>query len=221
LKLFLLDAAGVLAALALGVIVFYFGGAYGSSYLALMLVFLFLSVAATKYGSNVKRKLALYEYDRSWENVLANGIVPAFCVIAYQLATSSVLFLSPSSLVGAYMGSLAAVTADKFSSEIGVLGGTPRRLFDFKEVRTGQSGAVSQLGTFASFDGALIIGVAGYLLFAGRYDAWGVLFITLIGVFGSLVDSAVGVLENRGIGNKMTTNLVCALTGAALGYLFL
>ena len=209
--LFLLDAAGVLVAVALGLIVFYFGGPYGSGCLILLLIFLVSSVLATKYGSEIKRKLALYEYNRGWENVLANGIVPVLCVVA-----------SPGGgLLGAYVGSLAAVTADKFSSEIGVLGDAPRGLFDFKVVKRGRSGAMSVVGTFSSFDGGLLVGVASYFLFFGMYDAWGVLLIACIGFLGSLVDSVVGVLENKGIGNKMTTNFVCALTGAVLGYLFL
>jgi uncharacterized protein (TIGR00297 family) len=211
LKLLLLDAAGTLVALALGLVVFYFGGEHGWGYLALILVFLGASVMATKYGSEKKKNMALYEYNRGWENVLANGIVPVFCVI----------MLPGVGALGAYVGSLAAVTSDKFSSEIGVLGGAPRRLFDLKPVKRGQSGAVSMLGFFASFDGALLVGIAAYLLFSGRYDAWGVLLITGIGVFGSVVDSAVGVLENSGVGNKMTTNVVCAVAGALLGYLLL
>lgn len=206
----LLDAAGLLVAIALGAMVFYFGGVNGVGYLALIFVFLISSVIVTKYGSTKKREMALYEYNRGWENVVANGIIPALCIVAAPGV----------GLLGAYVGSLAAVTSDKFSSEVGVLGAAPRRLFDFKPAKRGQSGAMSLLGTFAAFDGALMIGVAAYLLF-GKYDAWGVLAITLIGFFGSLVDSAVGVLENQGFGNKMTTNLICAITGAVLGYLFL
>jgi uncharacterized protein (TIGR00297 family) len=211
MKLLLLDAAGVVVALALGLLVYYFGGPNGLAYLALILVFLFASVLATKYGSQEKRKLALYEYDRGWENVLANGIVPALCVLANP----------GGGLAGAYIGSLAAVTSDKFASEIGVLGDSPRRLFDFQPAKRGVSGAVSAVGTFFSFNGALVIGIACYFLFPGKFDAWGVLAIALIGMFGSVVDSVFGVYENRGIGNKMTTNFICAVIGAVLGYLFL
>ena len=211
MKLFLLDAAGLAAAVALGAVVFLFGGSVGVTYFALLLVFLFFSVVATKYGSDEKRKLALYEYDRSWENVVANGIVPVLCVA-----------LAPGvGLLGAYVGSLAAVTSDKFSSEIGVLGSAPRRLFDFKPAKRGQSGAMSALGTFAAFDGALIIGIAAYLLLPGKHDAWWVLLVTLVGLFGSIADSVFGVYENMGYGNKMTTNIICAVIGAVLGHYLL
>ncbi|MFH0818261.1 MAG: DUF92 domain-containing protein [Candidatus Micrarchaeota archaeon] len=215
MKLLLLDAAGMLVAVVLGLVVFFFGGENGQAYLLLILAFLAASVIATKYGTGVKRKLALYEYNRGWENVVANGIVPVFCVLAaYSLR-------EPMLAVGAYVGSLAAVTADKFSSEIGVLGGAPRRLFDFKEAKRGESGAISLLGTLASFNGALVVGLASYFLFPARYDAWGVLMICSIGALGSFVDSIFGIFETRGIGNKMTTNIVCAVFGAILGYFIL
>jgi uncharacterized protein (TIGR00297 family) len=224
LKLLLLDAAGTLVAIAMGATVYYFGGAYGWPYLALILAFLVSSVAATKYQSSVKRKLALYEYSRSWENVVANGIVSVFCVLlAYWFGegVSGLPYGREGVFVGAFVGSLAAVTADKFSSEIGVLGKEPRRLFDFKLAKRGESGAISLLGTLAAFNGALVIAIASYLIFQGKYDAWGVLFISIIGVVGSLIDSVVGVYETRGFGNKMTTNIICAISGALMGYFFL
>lgn len=224
MRLLLLDAAGALVALVLGLIVFYFGAENGWPYLALMLSFLVSSVIVTKYGSDVKRKLALYEYSRGWENVVANGIVSVLCVLGgCWLGPASALlpYGRESAFLGAYVGSLAAVTADKFSSELGVLGREPRRLFDFKLAKRGESGAISLLGTLASFNGALIVGFASYLLFLGRYDAWGVLLICTVGVAGSLVDSVFGVFETRGLGNKMTTNLVCAVFGAACGYFLL
>ncbi|MFH1447931.1 MAG: DUF92 domain-containing protein [Candidatus Micrarchaeota archaeon] len=211
MKIFLLDAAGVLSSMVFGVLVLYFGGEYGVDYLMLLFTFLIFGVLATKYGSGLKRRMALYEYERGWENVVANGLVPTLCVIMGF----------GGGLSGAYIGSLAAVTADKFASEIGVLGDKPRMLFGLKEAKKGQSGAVSILGTFASFDGALVIGIASYLLFFGVFDAWGVLLITCIGFFGSFVDSVFGIFEEGGIGTKASTNIICAITGAILGHLFL
>ena len=215
MKLLLLDAAGILVAFVLGALVFFFGGLFGGPYLMLILTFLVFSVVATKYRSDMKRKLALYEYNRGWENVVANGIVPVLCVVA------AYLLREPEVGIWAYVGSLAAVTADKFSSEIGVLGEAPRKLFSFELAKRGESGAISLLGSLASFNGALVIGIASYYLFPGRYDAWGVLAICVIGVFGGFVDSVFGIFENSGVGNKMTTNIICALTGAMLGRLFL
>jgi uncharacterized protein (TIGR00297 family) len=202
----LLDSAGVILALLLAAIVFL---SAPPSFILLLAVFLIASVAATKYGYSEKRELGLYEHERSWENVLANGVVPAICAIA-----------SPVAGVGAYIGSLAAITADKFASELGVLGGEPVSLLNLKPVRRGTSGAVTIFGTLMSFDGALIIGGAAFLFLPG-YDFWKILSIGCIGLAGSIGDSILGVLEERGIGNKATTNIFCSLIGAVLGFAFL
>ncbi len=153
--------------------------------------------------------MGIYEHERSWENVLANGIVPLGAAM-----------LSPTLGPAAYIGSLAAITADKFASELGVLSGDPVSVFSFTKVKRGTSGAMSPFGTLMSFDGALLIGVTVYLLFPG-IDAWRILLISLVGFSGSLLDTFFGVLEEEGIGNKATTNFICALSGAILGYLLL
>ncbi|MCX6778225.1 MAG: DUF92 domain-containing protein [Candidatus Micrarchaeota archaeon] len=208
MKFLLLDVIGAVLAIAIGLTVFYFGGVYGLPYLALVIVFLIASVAATRYAGDMKRGAGLYEYERGWENVLANGLVPAFCA----------LFGPGPHWAGAYIGAVAAITADKFASEIGVLGGEPRSLAGFGKAKRGESGAVSLLGLLASFDGAALIGAACFFLFPGVFDFWGVLAVAAVGFSGSFVDSLLGVFEERGIGNKMTTNIVCSVAGAVLGY---
>ena len=90
-------------------------GIFGTpAFLVLLLLFLALAVIVTKYGYEKKRELGLYEHERSWENVLANGLVPTICAVLY-----------PAIGWGPYVGALAAITADKFASELGVLGGDP------------------------------------------------------------------------------------------------
>ncbi|MBS3069839.1 DUF92 domain-containing protein [Candidatus Micrarchaeota archaeon] len=202
----LLDFAGLALAVVFAVVVAFFGHA---SFLPLMLIFLAASVLVTKYGYGEKREMGLYEHERSWENVLANGIVPALCAVLYPVIG-----------VGPYLGSLAAITADKFASEMGVLGGQPFSLLDFKRVKKGTSGAISFFGTLMSFDGALIIG-AGFFVLVGGVSAWTVVKIALIGTIGSMGDSIVGVLEEKGVGNKSTTNAICAAIGALLGAAYL
>ncbi len=206
MKSTLLDIPGTALAVIFGSLLYYFGG---MPYLALMLIFLSASVLVTKYEHQEKRKMGIYEHERSWENVLANGIASLFAAI-----------LSPTIGFGAFVGSIAAITADKFASELGVLSGEPYSIFGFKRVKRGTSGAVSPFGTLMSFDGALLIAIAVHFLFPG-IDAWRVLLISLIGFSGSLIDTVFGVLEEEGIGSKATTNLICALTGALLGYFLL
>jgi uncharacterized protein (TIGR00297 family) len=202
----LLDFAGLGLAALMGIIVAVFGQ---PSFLALLLVFLILSVIVTRFGYEKKRDLGLYEHERSWENVLANGFIPTACAVA-----------NPVIGWGAYAGSIAAITADKFASELGVLGGEPISLMNFKRTKAGRNGAITVFGTLMSLDGALIIGLAALFLIPGL-DLNKVVAIGLIGFGGSMVDSIVGVLEERGIGSKATTNAVCALFGAVCGLAFL
>ncbi|VVC00742.1 Uncharacterised protein [uncultured archaeon] len=201
----LLDFAGLGLALVMGIIV----AIVHLQFLYLMLIFLALSVVVTKYGYEKKRDLGLYEHERSWENVLANGLIPTICAV-----------LSPAIGWGPYVGSLAAITADKFASELGVLGGEPINLLNFKKAKRGTNGAVTVFGLLTSLDGALLIGLAAFFFFPG-VDLWKIVAIGIIGFAGSLADSVVGVLEEKGYGNKATTNAICALFGAIAGLAFL
>jgi uncharacterized protein (TIGR00297 family) len=190
----------------MGIVVAVFGA---GAFLALLLVFLVLSVMVTHFGHEKKREIGLYEHERSWENVLANGFVPMLCAV-----------LSPSIGWGPYVGSLAAITADKFASELGVLGGEPFYLLNFKKVKRGTNGAVTPFGLLMSFDGALLVGVAAYVFLPGL-TLWKIVGIGLVGFGGSMADSLVGVLEERGMGTKATTNAICSLFGAVAGLAFL
>jgi uncharacterized protein (TIGR00297 family) len=202
----LLDWAGLLLAAAFGIVVALFGM---PGFLVLLLIFLVLSVMVTRFGHEKKRDLGLYEHERSWENVLANGLIPAICAVAYPVVGW-----------GPYVGSLAAITADKFASELGVLGGEPVFLLNFKKTKRGTNGAVTLFGLLMSLDGALLIGLSA-LFFLPGLDLWSVVTIGLIGFSGAFTDSIVGVLEERGIGSKASTNAICALFGAVCGAAFL
>lgn len=202
----LLDWAGLLLAAAMGLVVSLAGP---PSFLLLLLTFLVLAVMVTRFGHDKKRDLGLYEHERSWENVLANGLVPTLCAV-----------LNPYVGWGPYVGALAAITADKFASELGVLGGDPVSLLNLKKVKRGTNGAITPFGTLMSLDGALLIGIAAFVSIPGL-DLWKVVGIGLIGFGGSMTDSVVGVLEEKGIGTKATTNAICSLFGAVCGYAFL
>ena len=205
-NLALLDFAGLALAAAMGLAVAIFGQ---FAFLILLLFFLACSVIVTKYGYAQKRDMGLYEHERSWENVLANGLVPMLCAV-----------FSPAVGWGPYVGSLAAITADKFASEMGVLGGDPTYLLNFKKVKRGTNGAVTPFGLLMSFDGGLLIGICAWLLIPGL-SLWNVVGIGAVGFAGSLADSIVGVLEEKGIGNKATTNAICSMFGAVAGLAFL
>ncbi|MBI2079922.1 DUF92 domain-containing protein [Candidatus Micrarchaeota archaeon] len=199
----LLDKKGVTIAILMGLIILIFSNI---RYLVAMLVFLFLAVIATKYRHEKKKSMGIYEHERGWINVLSNGVVPTFLAI-----------LSPQIGGIPYLCSIAAITADKFGSELGVLGGEPVSLENFKKVKQGTSGAISITGLILSIAGALFIGVTAILIF--NITPTKALIIATAGFVGSLVDSLFGVLEEKGIGTKGTTNLICSITGGLVGYL--
>lgn len=202
MQFLLLDVWGVLSSLTVAFLIYYLGGAYAGQYLALMFAFLLCATIVTVMGRDKKENLGIYEYGRSWQNVLANGAVP---VAALALNAPY-----------AYFGAIASTIADKFSSEIGALGETPIFLGDFKPAKKGTSGAVTVLGLVAGLIGAEIIAVCVYMLFPTTSIAFS-LALPLAGLAGSFMDSVAGVFETRGLGSKATSNLAGALTGAILG----
>jgi len=191
----------------MGTLVLIFGSV---EFFVIFLVFLAVSVITTKYGYVEKRELGIYEHERSWENVLANGLVPVIAAVA-----------SPWIGIGAYLGSVGAIMSDKFASELGVLGPALVSLLNFKVGKRGESGCVSPLGTVMSFSGAMIIGISAHILMPESISAWQMVYIGGIGFAGSVADSLVGVLEEKGIGTKATTNAICAVVGAVLGWALL
>jgi uncharacterized protein (TIGR00297 family) len=198
-----LDKKGLFLALFFGAILLFYGGLH---YLGLMLFFFFLAVIITKYEYELKRDMGLYEHERGWENVLSNGLLPAILALF-----SPILGPMP------FIASMAAVTADKFGSEVGVLDADdPISVLEFKKVKPGTSGAMSKIGTIGSLAGASVIGVAAIILFG--ISPTEALLVGLAGLAGSIVDTIFGVFEEKGFGTKGTTNFICSLTGAAIGY---
>jgi uncharacterized protein (TIGR00297 family) len=198
-----LDTRGVLLALLFGAVLFFYGGA---SYLLLMLAFFALAVAVTKYEYEVKKEMGLYEHERGWENVLSNGLLPSALAVA-----------SPQLGPIPFIACVASVTADKFGSELGVLDASdPVSLLGFRPVRPGTSGAMSRIGTLGSLAGASAIGFAAMFVFG--LNPTQALLIGLAGLAGSVADTFFGVFEERGFGTKGTTNFICSLAGAIVGY---
>ena len=196
-----LNLGGFIAALLLGVATYFYAGI---DYLIMLFVFLLLSLYITSMGYRYKVKLGIYDYERGIPNVLSNGVVPVL------FAVSGNTF--------AFLGSVAAITADKFGSELGVLGKErPVELFTWRKVKKGASGAVTLLGTFASFVGSLTVSFVSLHFFP--YDPSQALLIAVAGFIGGLADTVAGFFEERGIGTKETSNLVCSVVGGLLAIL--
>ncbi len=196
--MFLLDKKGLLLSSFFGILLYFFGGLNS---LIIMFVFLFSSVWVTKFGYFEKKEMGVYEYRRGWKNVFSNGIVPIAFVIYYYYTNNPLPFLA----------SVASVTADKFSSELGIFD-EPFEVLTLKKVRRGTNGGISFLGIFASLIGSSLIALASLFLFKINYLE--AIIITIAGVIGSLLDSVAGFFEERGLGNKEISNIIGSLGGA-------
>lgn len=200
----MLDAKGAALAIAIGAVLFFIG----VEYFIIMIAFLGFAVVATKHGYFEKKEMGIYEHERGWENVLSNGLAPLlFAIGGYWFGAIP------------YLCSVAAVTADKFASELGVLAGEPISLKDLKKVKPGTSGAITLFGILMSLSGAILIGVVSIFLF--NISPSMALKIGCIGFIGALVDSLLGIFEEMGIGTKGTTNFLCSFVAGILGFLLI
>jgi len=187
-----LSLSGAVTAVVLGTVVFGLGG-LGP---AVLLIGFFVSASLlSRVFRNRKRNLAekFSKGDRrDWEQVLANGGIAGLFVLL------SLAFREPWTYL-ALAGTLAAVNADTWATELGVLNPTPPRLVTTgKPVERGTSGAISLVGTLAALAGALFIAILAVIFWPGNelVTAGRVLMrlfaISLAGLLGSLVDSLLG-----------------------------
>ncbi len=215
-----LDFRALALAIVIGLIIFFAGGQMGWFFLAVILFFLVLSAVVTRIGKKRKVRLGVYEESRGWKNVISNGIVPVVIVALFAFYPESAGKAASYAIIAAYISSVAAITADKFSSELGVLGNAPRMIFTFRKVKRGVSGGVTGVGLAAGLIGAALIstfGVTSGIDFASLFA-----ITTLSGLAGDIVDSAAGYFEEKGFGSKYTSNIAAAVAGAAIGgFLFL
>ena len=207
-----LTETGTVAAIMAGATVFAFGGWV---WFALMFFFFVSSSAFTHYKEKAKKKVAR-EFDkggvRDFWQVAANGLAPAGCALLYALNPSPAFF-------AAFAAAVAAVNADTWATELGVLAESkPRLLTTLRRVPKGTSGAVSSLGLGVALGGSLFVALsAASLAWLNNYfapllaasplaqlfpvqPAAGlafVLVVTVAGVTGSLVDSILGALVQR------------------------
>jgi uncharacterized protein (TIGR00297 family) len=93
----------------------------------------------------------------------------------------------------AYAGAIAAVNADTWATELGVLNPTPPRLVTtWHTVERGASGGVSALGSLASLGGALLAGGIASLFPIGSNPLVLIISAVLGGLSGSFFDSLLG-----------------------------
>jgi uncharacterized protein (TIGR00297 family) len=180
-----LSTSGAFAATCLGTIIFGLGGL---PWAVLLLTFFLTSSALSRTFK--KRKQGLDEkfskgHERDAGQVLGNGgLAAAFVAVHALFPESGIAWIG-------FAASLAAVNADTWGTELGVLNPTqPRLITDLrKRVEKGTSGGISLIGTIASLLGSgLIASLAA--LFTSNWSLFPV--VTLAGLAGSLFDSFLG-----------------------------
>jgi Raf kinase inhibitor-like YbhB/YbcL family protein/uncharacterized protein (TIGR00297 family) len=188
-----LSRSGAIAAFVLGSVIFGIGGI---SWSILLLAFFISSSGLSKLFK--KRKLALDEKfskgsRRDAGQVAANGAIAGILTILFPL------FGGSSWIWAAFAGALAAVNADTWATELGVLSkSSPRLITTGMTVEPGTSGGISLAGTLAALGGSMFIAIPAVLFQPAGFSLnnWQnlllFLIITFSGLAGSMIDSFLG-----------------------------
>jgi uncharacterized protein (TIGR00297 family) len=182
-----LSRSGALAAFVIGMIIFGIGGISCS----VVLLTFFISSSLLSRAFRVRKQAFVEKFSkgsqRDWGQVFANGGLGAFLILFYSINPQAnwVWF--------AFCGAMAAVNADTWATELGVLSPfRPCRITNWEIVETGTSGGISFIGYMAAGAGSFLISVIGYIsnpLNGGVIFLW---IIFLSGLIGTSVDSLLG-----------------------------
>jgi len=185
-----LSRSGAYAAILVGTLIFGLGG---WQWAIILLTFFISSSALTRLFG--RRKAALNEKfekggQRDAAQVLANGAVASlFAGLHFFFPAATWPWL-------AFAASMAAVNADTWATELGVLNPVPPRLItNGKSVDRGTSGAISFYGTLSALAGAALIAILAAVLNPYNQSSlitYYFLLITLAGITGALLDSLLG-----------------------------
>lgn len=185
-----LSRSGAAAAMITGTIIF---GVGGWQWAILLLTFFITSSALSR--SFKKRKLGLDEkyskgHERDAGQVFGNGGVAALFALLHGFFPGS-----PWTWM-AFAAALAAVNADTWATELGVLNPHPPRMINNlrRVVEKGTSGGISLVGTLAALTGSVLIATLAAVFPAKNismnFGDW--VLIALAGLAGSLLDSLLG-----------------------------
>jgi uncharacterized protein (TIGR00297 family) len=187
-----LNKSGAIAATFTGTIIFGIGG---WQWAILLLTFFIsssaLSHAFKKYKQGLDEKFSK-GHERDAGQVFGNGgIATAFAALHFFFPNEFWPWLG-------FAAALAAVNADTWGTELGVLNPHPPRMINDlrKFVEKGTSGGISWYGTLAALAGSGLIGFLAVLLFPIPNPqlpiSYYFLLITVSGLAGALFDSFLG-----------------------------
>lgn len=191
-----LTTSGLAGAVLIGTLIFGLGGWIWG---LLLIAFFVSSSMLSRYRRFDKEAVAgkfAKGSQRDLGQVLANGGVGAGLALAFAIDPAPTVF-------AAFVGVMAAVNADTWATELGILSRVPPRLITTgEEVPAGTSGGVTQLGIWASVAGALLIGAVATALTQAwsllKGSGWSLeaaslpLLAVVSGLTGSVFDSLLG-----------------------------
>jgi len=200
-----LDTSGCIALMLMGTIVFGIGG---WPFSVPILCFFILSSVLSRISESRRAEIhASFQKNsrRDASQVLANGGTGTGLILVWLIVPEPISYFL-------YVGAVAAVTADTWATEIGVLGGQhPRSIRNFRLVPPGTSGGVTAVGVLGALAGASTIAFAasathpigpGY-----EFGSVEILILSLCGVLAHFLDSILGA--------TMQAQYRCAVCGSS------
>lgn len=200
---------GYVGGVAIGVVVFAFGGI--PAYIILWL-FYALGTLFSRYKYDVKHSRGSAQEDegrRGSRHALAN------CVVGVILAILSSVTPHREIMLVGLVGVFATALSDTTSNELGqVFGKHPVMPLTMKSVEPGTEGAVSIEGTLLGVLASLVVTLTAY--FMGMFYFWYAVIAIIMGAFiGTTIESLLSSTKARKMGNE-TLNLLNTAIGAGL-----
>jgi uncharacterized protein (TIGR00297 family) len=182
-----LTPSGSLATFLLATVIYGIGG---WKWTIPIFVFFIASSLLSKFKKSKKKKYDTV-FDKSDKRdegqVAANGGVAGIVVLLWYAMPEW------TDLYYVYLSTIAAVTADTWGTEIGILGkGKPVSVISLKKVEPGTSGGVSLTGFAGGIIGSLLIVLSAWLIDPAGFTITSAGIIVIAGFAGSLVDSIAG-----------------------------
>jgi uncharacterized protein (TIGR00297 family) len=182
-----LDLSGAITAVIVGTIIFGLGGLHAS---AILIAFFVTGSVLSALPGGGKVLTGDEKHGRSWEQVAANGAIPAAAILLSHIPRFQIIGAL------AFVGSVVAATADSWSTELGTrYGGNPIDSLSGDAVVRGMSGGISGVGLLGSLTGSALIATIAVLPIAGIViggSIWTFAAIIVAGLTGTLADSIFG-----------------------------